>query len=60
MSYLSEGPPFVVNTFHWRKGEREEFLTTEVPADQALTNAHKVALARLQELGSTNGAGSLK
>jgi hypothetical protein len=30
VSYLSEGPPFVVNTFHWRKGAREEFLTTDL------------------------------
>jgi hypothetical protein len=31
MSYLSEGKPYVVNTFHWRAGDRvEEFRTTEL------------------------------
>ena len=31
VSYLSEGKPFVVNTFHWREGGRiEEFKTTEL------------------------------
>ena len=31
MSYLSEGEPFVVNTFHWRERNRvEEFRTTEL------------------------------
>jgi hypothetical protein len=31
VSYLSEGEPFVVNTFHWREGGRvEEFKTTEL------------------------------
>jgi retinol-binding protein 3 len=31
VSYLSEGRPFVVNTFHWREGNRvEEFRTTEL------------------------------
>jgi hypothetical protein len=31
VSYLSEGKPFVVNTFHWREGNRvEEFRTTDL------------------------------
>jgi len=31
VSYLSEGKPFVVNTFHWRAGNRvEEFKTTDL------------------------------
>ncbi len=31
VSYLSEGAPFVVNTFHWRAGNRvEEFKTTDL------------------------------
>ena len=31
VSYLSEGEPFVVNTFHWRAGNRvEEFRTTNL------------------------------
>ena len=31
ISYLSEGAPYVVNTFHWRKGNRvEEFKTTDL------------------------------
>jgi hypothetical protein len=31
MSYLSTGPSYVVNTFHWRAGNRtEEFRTTEL------------------------------
>jgi len=31
VSYLSDGKPFVVNTFHWREGNRvEEFKTTEL------------------------------
>jgi retinol-binding protein 3 len=31
MSYLSEGKPYLVNTFHWRAGGRvEEFRTTEL------------------------------
>jgi retinol-binding protein 3 len=31
MSYLSEGDPYVVNTFHWRKDSRiEEFRTTDL------------------------------
>lgn len=31
VSYLSEGKSFVVNTFHWREGNRvEEFKTTEL------------------------------
>jgi len=31
MSYLSDGPTHVVNTFHWREGNRvEEFKTTDL------------------------------
>jgi hypothetical protein len=31
MSYLSEGKPYVVNTFHWREGNRvEEFMTNDL------------------------------
>lgn len=30
MSYLSEGKPYVANTFHWRGGRIEEFRTTEL------------------------------
>jgi retinol-binding protein 3 len=31
MSYLSEGEPYVVNTFHWRKDDRvEEFRTIDL------------------------------
>jgi retinol-binding protein 3 len=31
VSYLSEGQPYVVNTFHWRAGNRvEEFKTTDL------------------------------
>jgi hypothetical protein len=31
MSYLSEGEPYLVNTFHWREGHRvEEFKTTDL------------------------------
>jgi hypothetical protein len=31
VSYLSEGKPFVVNTFHWRAGNRvEEFRSTDL------------------------------
>ena len=31
ISYLSEGPSYVVNRFHWREGNRvEEFQTTEL------------------------------
>jgi hypothetical protein len=31
VSYLSEGAPYVVNTFHWREGNRvEEFKTTDL------------------------------
>ena len=31
MSYLSDGPPHVVNTFRWREGSRvEEFKTTDL------------------------------
>jgi len=31
MSYLSDGPPHVVNTFHWREGNRVvEFKTTDL------------------------------
>jgi retinol-binding protein 3 len=31
VSYLSDGKPFVVNTFHWRAGHRvEEFRTTDL------------------------------
>jgi C-terminal processing protease CtpA/Prc len=32
VSYLSESPPFVVNTFQWRKGARQEFRTTDLGA----------------------------
>lgn len=33
VSYLSEGPPYVVNRFHWREGNRvEEFQTTDLGA----------------------------
>jgi hypothetical protein len=30
MSYLSAGPPYVVNTFHWRTGLIEQFRTTDL------------------------------
>ena len=30
MSYLSAGPPYVVNTFHWRNGPIEQFKTTDL------------------------------
>jgi hypothetical protein len=31
VSYLSEGAPFIVNTFHWREGNRvDEFRTTDL------------------------------
>jgi hypothetical protein len=30
MSYLSAGPPYVVNTFHWRRGLIEQFRTTDL------------------------------
>ena len=31
VSYLSEGEPYLVNTFHWREGHRvEEFKTTDL------------------------------
>ncbi len=30
LSYLTEGPPFVVNAFHSRNGEIQEFSTTEL------------------------------
>jgi retinol-binding protein 3 len=31
VSYLSEGAPFIVNTFHWREGDRiEEFRSTDL------------------------------
>ena len=31
MSYLGEGPPFIVNTFHWREGNRvEKFSSTDM------------------------------
>ena len=31
VSYLSEGKPYVVNTFHWREGNRvEQFKTTDL------------------------------
>lgn len=33
VSYLSEGPSYVVNTFHWRAGNRvEKFKTTDLAA----------------------------
>jgi retinol-binding protein 3 len=30
VSYVSEGQPYLVNTFHWRDGRVEEFKTTEL------------------------------
>ena len=40
VSYLSEGVPYVVNTFHWREGNRVvEFRTTEL--GDLVYGAHK-------------------
>jgi hypothetical protein len=40
VSYLSEGEPYVVNTFHWRAGNRvEEFKTTDL--GELAYGAHK-------------------
>ena len=40
MSYLSEGEPYLVNTFHWREGHRvEEFKTTDL--GELAYGAHK-------------------
>jgi hypothetical protein len=40
VSYLSEGKPYVVNTFHWRAGNRvEEFKTTDL--GELAYGAHK-------------------
>jgi retinol-binding protein 3 len=30
MSYVSEGEPYLVNTFHWREGRVEEFRTSQL------------------------------
>ncbi|HTV17993.1 MAG TPA: S41 family peptidase [Polyangiaceae bacterium] len=32
ISYLSEGPPYVINRFEWRNAPREEFFTTDLGA----------------------------
>jgi retinol-binding protein 3 len=40
VSYLSEGKPYIVNTFHWRAGNRvEEFKTTDL--GELAYGAHK-------------------
>jgi retinol-binding protein 3 len=40
VTYLSEGKPYIVNTFHWRAGDRvEEFKTTDL--GELAYGAHK-------------------
>jgi retinol-binding protein 3 len=54
VSYLSEGTPFVVNTFHWRAGNRiQEFRTTEL--GELSYGAHKPVFVLTSPLTFSGG-----
>jgi hypothetical protein len=57
MSYLSDGKPYVVNTFHWREGNRvEEFMTTDL--GELAYGAHKPVFI-LNSAGTFSGGEEL-
>jgi hypothetical protein len=54
VSYLSEGKPYIVNTFHWRAGNRvEEFKTTDL--GELAYGAHKPVFVLTSPLTFSGG-----